>query len=566
MPPEYIFMKIKKKNTSQIVIFVIALVHVIISFFTDKLIFSFPQKTDESAYRFFMIDYPVCKIILFVALFYLYTFIYKAFICKEDNTVRKIVKCAAPYLFIMIPVCIFKLPKGYLTNDETIILDNALKLTHYTWFTYITAYYYIVSIMAIPFKYAPILVKLIIEYVSVGYIVFRFKNYFENRTNNNITGDAAFAWESESFVEKYHLREKILRGSRLRIKHDAKRHEIKYYWISYVLFLLYPVIAYTTSAHRLPIYYLLYLVMVVTLIFDCIEKNELTASKCFWLILLGAVLTHFRTEGIYLAVLLPILMFLTYKNIRNIKAAAVVIVMTLVLQALVYIPQNVIGMKDLSASATDRMKPFYGYTIVNMMRNGLDREKNAEDLAIVDKYISLDAIDKINDYYGDINYEDSLILFEGEYYGVREEADMTEFFNYAIALKNIFKNNIGVFIKTRIGAFVYAAIPYHINFEPGLKGFVKGLFSIFKSLSYNIFIPFVSIIVICLYSLFRKRWFTFFLTGGLIAHWFIVFILAPASYFKYYFPVYTCGYLYLILLILQAVYNKKALKKITFIM
>ena len=143
---------------------------------------------------------------------------------------------------------------------------------------------------------------------------------------------------------------------------------------------------------------------------------------------------------------------------------------------------------------------------------------------------------------------------------------MTEFFDYALALKNIFKNNIGVFIKTRVGAFVYAAIPYHINFEPGLKGIVKGFFSIFKSVSYNIFIPFISIIIICIYSLSRKRWFTFFLTGGLIAHWFIVFILAPASYFKYYFPVYACGYLYLILLVLQTIYNKKALKKITFLL
>ena len=113
-------MKTKKKNISQIIILCIALVHVIISFFTDKLIFSFPEKTNESAYRFFLIDYPVCKIIMLVALFYLYTFIYKAFISKKDNTVKEIVKCAAPYLFIMIPVCLFKLPKGYLTNDETI--------------------------------------------------------------------------------------------------------------------------------------------------------------------------------------------------------------------------------------------------------------------------------------------------------------------------------------------------------------------------------------------------------------------------------------------------------------
>lgn len=554
--------KIKKHN---IVILFITIIHLLVTFYTDKMIFTFPEK-NTSAYKFFLLDYPVCKIITFFTLFAIYQFVYKVFIDKNKtgNKIYQIAICAVPYLLIMLLITAVKIRGGYVTNDEYSILEMAKRLEHNTWFTYITVYYYIVSLMIIPYKYAPIFMKLVIEFFVVGYVIYRFKNYFEKKRNNNITGDDLFYWEKESFIDRHHLREKILRGSRLRIKRDPKRHEIKYYYISYLLFLLYPILAYTTSAHRLPIYFLLYLVMVVTLVFDKLEENKLTFGKCFCILGLGAILTHWRTEGIYLFVFLPLLLFLAYSNIRNIQSAIFVILISIILQALVYIPQNVYGVEDLSASATDRMKPFYAYTIVNMMRNGLDRDKNAEDLAIVDKYISIEKIDAVNEHYEDINYEDTFILFD-EFNGVREEASVTEYFEFTSAMQRIFKNNPLVFLKTRIGAFAYAAIPYHVSFSGGFKGIIRSIFSIFKSLSYNIFIPFAVIVLICIYTLLKKRWFTFFLSGALLAHWFIVFILAPASYFKYYFPIYMCGYMFVMMLLIQTIYNKKALKKITFL-
>ncbi|MCR4684996.1 MAG: hypothetical protein K5649_05965, partial [Lachnospiraceae bacterium] len=156
------------------------------------------------------------------------------------------------------------------------------------------------------------------------------------------------------------------------------------------------------------------------------------------------------------------------------------------------------------------------------------------------------------DYYGDINYEDVLILYEGDFVGVREDAGVTEFFDYANALKRIFAGNPDVFLKTRIGAFCYAALPYHV--ETG-SGMVSLLVSLVKSVSYNLFIPLGIILILCIYCLFRKRWFSFFVFGGVLAHWFIVFILAPASYFKYYFPVYITAYFYLMLLLMAAVYD-----------
>ncbi len=566
-----------------------AIAHLLITFVTDKSIFIFPVNDGGKYYKIFQIDYAICKIITFIVLCLFYRVITEiiTYRLKRIGKIKmpegltkfdaveplslKLAKCAFPYLFVMLIVAAIKLRGGYLTNDEALIYENAINLRHYTWFTYITTYYYIVSLMILPFKYGPIIMKLILEFFVVGYIIYRIKNYFEIKRNNNISGDIWFSFDiSFRWFEDMHLKEKLGLGRGRAVYSKPITVVLRYYYIAYLFFMIYPFIAYTTSAHRLPMYFLLYLVLVCTLIFDLIEDKPLTSVKSLRILFLGAVLTQWRTEGIYLFVFVPILMFFAYKNVKDIASMIAICIIAFIMQAIIYIPQNVIGVDELSAAANDRMKPFYAYTIVNMFRNGLEDEsariKNKDDLEIIDKYMSLDKIDEINEYYKDINYEDTLILYEPGFIGVREEASIEDFFNYSEALKRIFKNNPDIFIKTRIGAFKYAALPYHITIDfSGVKGIVKTLFSTFKSLSYNLFIPLIIMIAIAVFSLIKKRWFTLFMAGAVLAHWFIVFILAPASYFKYYFPLYAVAYFYVLLLIIQAIYNRKSLKNITFL-
>lgn len=494
----------------------ISLLHLIITCFTDRLVFLVLPTAGHA-------DYVICKLLTYIVLFFFYLALYQIFIDKnrKENAIYQIIKCALPYLLVLAVILIIKLPSGYLSNDETLIYDAAVSLEHYTWFYYITTYYYIISLMLIPHYLGPILVKVLLQFLVVGYVLYRIKKVLGNKYGN---------------------------------------------W-GYALFLLYPVIAYTTSAHRLPIYYLLYLVLITTLLFDLLEKKTPGMGRLFWILFLGTILTQWRTEGIYLAVLVPILLFLVYKNLSTRKAAFVVIVCSLLLQYAISIPQNGFAASNLDAAADDRMKPFYAYTITNMFRNGLDLEKNSADLAIVDKYLSLNAITSINDYYEDINYEDVLILYQEGYVGTRPDATLEDFSNYAAALKRIFINNPDVFFKTRWGAFCYAALPFKITFEGfGIRQLISFGVSIVKTVSYNLFIPLIILLLLCLYSLFKKRWFTFFTTGGLLAHWFIVFILAPASYFKYYFPVYNIAYFYVVLIILQLLYNPRHEDKVEFLL
>ncbi len=494
------------KNKKNIISAVLSLVIWCVTFVTDRNIFTFPEKT-QNGYTQAIADYCICRtlalVVIFAAIYHV-----AAILSDRDGKRQRyadVVKCAICYLPVIIICLVIKLPAGFLTNDEYSIYNDATHLIHDTWFNYMTVYYYIVSLMILPFRYAPIIMKCVIELLVAGYTVSRTKGYFGKKAG----------------------------------------------LFMYALFFLYPVIAYTTSAHRLPVYFLIYLLLMTKLFFDRLEGAGMTIRGSFPFLLAGAVLTQWRTEGIYLLMLVPLLMLMAYPALRSIRSATALILVYLAIQYMISIPQNG-TLTGVSDAANDRMKPFYAYTITNMYRNGLDTEKNADDLAVIDRYIPLEAIESINEYYGDINYEDVLILYREEFNGVRQDAGYTEYYEFTEAVKRIFVNNPDVFAKTRWGAFCYAALPYHIEFTGyGIKNLVSFAVSLIKTVSYNLFIPVAFILILAVFCLILRRWYTFFVSGGLMAHWFIVFILAPASYFKYYFPVYIMAYFYMIILLIR---------------
>ena len=116
--------------------------------------------------------------------------------------------------------------------------------------------------------------KAVISIIAALYYILRFKKYIENRKNNNITGDVLFRWESVSLVDKYHLRERIFGGSRLRIKKDAKRREIKYYVVSFIPAAIFVVFSLITEDVLLSVSLSVNIMLIVKLLFDAIEGKS----------------------------------------------------------------------------------------------------------------------------------------------------------------------------------------------------------------------------------------------------------------------------------------------------
>ena len=486
-----------------------AVIHWVITFFTDRLIFLSDEGSD-------LLNYGACKVILLPVLFLLWKAVVKAALERDKDTLG-VLKYAGIYLIPIIFVMAVKLPQGYLSNDENLIFEEAVRLKDYTWFSYLTTWYYILSLMLVPFKYGPIIVKIVIQVLVCGYVVKR------------MTDMVSF----------------------------------KYGVFSYIPFIFFPVLAYTTSAHRIPVYFLLYAFLLAKMLLDKAENRSVSLYDIAWILILGAVLTQWRTEGVYLVVILPLLIFTAYPELRRKKTAAGIIAVFLVIQYLVSIPQTGVIPGRMGDKANNRMGPFYAYTITNMFRNGLDKDKNSADIEKVGRYLSIEAVERINEDLKDINYEDVLILYYPGYVGIREGAESRDYLSYTEGCRNIIRNNPDVFMRTRAGAFNYAALPYHVETgADGIRGIFKLLFSAVKAGFYNLYIPHILLLTGWLISLVRKKWFVFFAASGLIGHFIIVFILAPASYFKYYFPVYFTVYLYIILYLITAAYNRKRNDKI----
>ncbi|MBQ5534050.1 MAG: hypothetical protein IIU07_01975 [Lachnospiraceae bacterium] len=470
----------------------------------------YDRRTFETAPIEALHNYIPCKILMFVAVFAFAGFLTKA-VLDRSSLSRRVLIFAILYFVPMILVLVYKIPEGFLSNDESLIFAEASRLADYTWFYYITTWYYIVSMMLIPAWTGPIIVKVIIQCLTAGYALARLYRFME--------------------------------GSRKAL-------------LLYAAFILPPILAYTTSAHRIPIYIFLYVLFMYILFMDRLENAPFTWTKALPMLFLMAVLTQWRTEGIYLAVFGPALMIVSYPSIYRkdrVRNTVRLLLLSFLIQYIVAIPQYGLIPSRMEDKAANRMLPFYAYTVTNMYRNGLDTDDpaNIDALEKIDRYLNVDTIAAINDHLGDINYEDALILYYQGFDGRRTDADDGDYMAFVEGSKELMQHNPDVLMRTKWGSFDYAATVYDPVLGFGLLSFV---ISLVKTVAYNLYAPMILLIAFFIYALVKlkkRAWTSVFyvlLSLCLLSHFAIVFILAPASYFKYYFPVYFTTYFFAILL------------------
>ena len=171
-----------------------------------------------------------------------------------------------------------------------------------------------------------------------------------------------------------------------------------------------------------------------------------------------------------------------------------------------------------------RALPFFEYLITSMERNGLDKEKNAADLAIVNRYISVDAIHELNERQGDYNYNDNIII----YYGLVPGATDQDKVNFQNAVIRLIIHNPLVYIRSQIGAWL------HISNAFQYERTLDYAANIFK----NLYVPTAWLIGLWVYLLVKKQWCYWFITSGHLCHMAITTALLPAAYFKYYYSEY----------------------------
>lgn len=248
----------------------ISLMHWIISFFSDRLIFSYVSFDFSTgllaAKSIIMIGAKV--LFLPVLMIFWHTVIW--LIKKAD---RRFVRFFVIYGFVNAAILLLTWP-GIWRMDEFGILSNALKLQPVFWQNYVTSIFYIYSLMIIPIPPGVIVMQIGINGFIVAYVMSR----------------------AEKLVWK-------------------KQTKLTYGLL--VPFLFLPVLDSNLYPMRMSVYAFLELLLIWVLVEGAYRK-ELTYAQEVLIIIVGSIVTMWRTEAIYYLMLLPIIITIIFlKHIKK---------------------------------------------------------------------------------------------------------------------------------------------------------------------------------------------------------------------------------------------------------
>ena len=499
------FVENNKLGKKYITIVLIALGYWLFSFFLERKIFVV-SNIKNRIFTYIMIK-ALVFIVLVLFLCLLYNFI-QGF--KNRNSTFYIFLYSIP--FIIIVAVLWRIFGKYpFHGDENNIFQAAIKYSNMSgFFNYSTTYFYMISLQLIPFQWAVVIFKIILSGLVIGYIIYRLQ----------VLTKTYYSWLIYIFIFAVLLI--FLVSGKLRIDRAID--------------LLY-------NVHRMPMYAMLYLFCICKLFCDYLDNVRLDRKNFLILSVLLSILTQWRVEGIYLALMGVVLIVIAYRIKFNVKTYSLMYVVFFIVQMIVYIPQMIETNLSQDNYNNHRLTHFYNYSITNMMRNGLDEEKNGEELNIIDEYVSIEKIKEINLLYGDDAYRDEYILF---YDGVRDNASEEVLLNYESAMNRIIFNNLDVFIVSQLEAFNYISCGY------GLEAM---LFS-------NLYLCFLIFLGSLVYFIIKRNYLGVAVILCMICHSAITTILLPAAYFKYYYMQYLISILF-ITYISCLILNKKLTYKMS---
>lgn len=469
----------KKLSTKQLVLMGISFIYWLATFYMERFVFT------PGAAQSRLFTYVVIKILTLLSIYALLSFFVNAFSgWKKHSPESEVLKYTiVPFVLI---TAVWKVcnawPLSY--GDQLNIIEAAYNYSNMGgFFNYLTTYVFMIGMNLFPSGAFSVIFKMFLVSLGAGYCVYRLRKIRRN-------------------------------------------------WLPFLIygpFLVPPGLYLSYNVHRIPVYAVLYLVFSCVLLCDWLEGKQLGKGKFVLLCFVIAMLTQWRSEGICLYVFGPLLLYFCYKPKLTKKSAVLALVFMLLVQAVVSVPQKL----EESGSTGDRAMPFFEYVITNMERNGLDKEKNTEDLALVDKYISVDGIHELNEQYGDYCYADNAIRFMSD--AINEGASEQERADFRSAVIRIMMKNPLVYIKSQLGA--WHSISTSVAAERKLD-IIANVFT-------DLYSPTIIMLAFWLWALVKKKWCYWCVTSCHLGHMVITTALLPAAYFKYYYQ----QYLYAVLIV-----------------
>lgn len=520
----------KNINRINAISILIAFIHIVITFFTDKMIFVL-----DNVNKF---NYCFCKIIVFILLFLFWNFILKTIFKKNTNNL-KYIKYFLIYIIPMFVILLLVWPGVWTGSDVYNFFSLSSNAEYLYYLNYLTSVFYITGFMIFPCTSGAIILQMFLFGIVCSYIV---KNCF-----------------------------------------DIFKSKIVYFL--YLPFFLFHTMFYVFYANRPITYGVCYLFLIMYLIIEKKKNSDFNFKKLIFIAFVTAIVGFWRSESIYLIIAIPIFVFLVYHlkfNIKNIFEVGIVFV---AIFALVALPQKIEEHKEYTGVPSSRNLPMFVSPLSYMLSLGLEGNNLQEDLKNIDKVLDIELMTKYSSYH-----DTPAVWSEG---GCIKDYTKEEYNLFLHSYFNVIKNNFPLFLKTKTLTFAAASGLRNDNFSSknlydsdedmlfnrndskaifgyktrqSILGIIEGRSGnnersniIYRILS-NFLIPMLFIGIIFVWSILKRNLFYFLLSGMLIGHICIVFLTAPASYFMYYFNVYLCGWVLFIYFLISFVYKNKTLR------
>lgn len=504
-----------------------AFVHWLITFATDRIFFEYSLFSFETSkdviFSLYAWGIKIAFLVLLIAGYQILGNTIKKYKSGEKS-IREYLFYAGVYFLLMMFLLLLVYP-GAWRMDEFGILRDAKTLMPTFWQGYLTSYFYIFALMVLPVPAGVIVMQCAVISLCVGFVCERAQRI-------------------------------------LKLKHKL--------WLL-LPFLAFPVLDSNVYPMRMSVYVFLELCLAAVFLSGIFEKRKLTAKETWFAIILTAVVSVWRTEGIYYMVWIPIVYVITFWKQESRKKKLQFVIVTLVATIAVMMPQT-LGNKMMSGDQ---------YEITSMVLPlapllSEAQEEQPEELQAIDKVIDVNLM-----IQGYENGKSGISVFWSEPSLIRTNYTSVQYKEFKSAYYSLIGKYPYVFLKERVETFVNSngilmnttelydtdEVANYVEFREkyvGGQGIFTGVrkqvLSLLELNSYQnsseklglyyvvySFLPqLVVLLVAVLCCLVRKKWCSLLVLLGVIGKVPLIFITAPSRLFMYYYGIYLIGTVVLI--------------------
>lgn len=500
---------------------IIALIHWLLSFFCDRLIFDYVTWDFENLTQSIKTAMTIgAKAVFLLVLLLVWQGIWY-FVKKAD---RRYVRNTLIYFVINLAVLLLVWP-GIWRMDEFGILNSATLLLPVFWQNYLTSLFYVFSLMLIPAPAGIVIVQCACISLLAGYVI---------------------TWFEKGF-------------GRLGL-------------LSFIPFLFFPVLDSNLYPMRMSLYAFLELSLVI-LLFETRQQSE-KLTKC---ILLAAVVTVWRTEAVYYFVFFPLLLVILLAKKLDKKKLVRSVCGYLVLTLILFVPQT-LGNRLTSGSQYDLTSVVL--PLVDLVQKEDEVNPDSEELKKIDAVVSVDAAIE-----GAREGKNGISLFWSNPDFVRTDYTSAQYSQFKSAYYQLILKHPGVFLKERFTCFMqsedllenttelfdkegnanYDTFRGYPLTEPVNKELRSRVICLLEwrhypsytdkkagySLIYSPILPIILLLLCWGGCLVRKKWPVFFILSLPLIKLPLILLTAPSRLFMYYYSLYLIGYVLFFYIIIR---------------